>query len=91
MIHDVFFGSMLRMYHPNLGHVIQWQEVKVVEDATYEERPILILDWKELVLRTKMIPWVKVLWQHHDVEEATWELESVIRERYPELQNRGKI
>ena len=55
------------------------------EDATYEERPIQILDQKEQVLRTKTILLVKVLWQHHDVEEATWELESMIRERYLEL------
>ena len=85
LVHDVFHVSMLRRYHPDPGHVIQWQEVEMVEDATYEERPIQILDRKEQVLRTKTIPLVKVLWQHHGVEEATWELESAIRERYPEL------
>ena len=65
--------------------MIQWQEVEVVEDATYEERPIQILDRKEQILWTKTIPLVKVLWQHHGVEEATWDLEAAIRERYPEL------
>jgi hypothetical protein len=59
--------------------------VEVVEDATYEERPIQSVDRKEQVLRTKTIPWAKVLWQHHGIEEATSELESVIREWYPEL------
>ena len=49
MVYDVFFGSMLRKYHPNPGHVIQWQEVEVVEDATDEERPIQIVDRKEQV------------------------------------------
>ena len=57
LVHDVFHISMLRRYHPDPGHVIQWQEVEVVEYATYKERPIQILDRKELVLRTKMIPW----------------------------------
>ena len=76
---------MLRKYHPDPGHVIQWQEVEVVEDATYEERPIQSVDRKEQVLRTKTISLVKVLWQHHNIEEASWELESVIREWYPEL------
>ncbi|XP_019172830.1 PREDICTED: protein FAR1-RELATED SEQUENCE 5-like [Ipomoea nil] len=28
---------------------------------------------------------VKVWWSHHGVEEATWELEASMRERYPEL------
>ena len=73
------------MYHPNPGHVIQWQEVVVVEDATYEERPIQILDRMEQVLRIKTIPLDWVLWQHRGVAKATWELESVIREWYPEL------
>ena len=26
---------------------------------------------------------MKVLWQYHGVEEATWELESEMREKYP--------
>ena len=62
LVHDVFHVSMLRKYHPHPSHVIQWQEVEMVEDATYEERPILLLDWKERVLSSKSIPMVKVLW-----------------------------
>ena len=38
------------------------------KDATYEEGPREILDKKEQVLRTKIIPLVKVLWDHHGVE-----------------------
>ena len=85
LVHDVFLGSILRKYHPDPSHVIQWQEVEVVEDATYEERPIQILDRKEQVLQTKSIPLMKVLWQHHNIEEATWELEEAIWVRYPDL------
>ena len=33
------------------------------------------VDKKEQVLRTKMIPIVKVLWRNHGVEEASWEAE----------------
>ena len=57
----------------------------MVEDATYEERLIQILDQEEQILWTKTIPLVKVLWQHHGVDEATWELEVAIWERYMEL------
>ena len=85
MVHDVFFGSMLRKYHPDPGHVIQWQEVEVVEDATYEERPIQILDRKEQVLQIKTFLLVRVLWQHRGIAEAIWVLESAFWERYPEL------
>ena len=76
---------MLWNYYPDPSHVIQWQDVEVVEDATYEEKPIQVLDRKEQVLRSKVIPLVKILWQYHGVEEATWELEALIQERYPEL------
>ena len=57
LVHDIFHISMLRKYHPDPGHVIQWQEVEVVEDATYEERPSQILDSKEQVLWTETILW----------------------------------
>ena len=44
-----------------------------------------IVDRKVKVLRTKAVPLVKVLWQYHDVQEATWETEEKIRPQYPEL------
>ena len=51
----------------------------------YEERPREILDVQERLLRNKVIPLVKVLWEHHRVEEATWELEADLKKKYPEL------
>ncbi|KAA3461489.1 DNA/RNA polymerases superfamily protein [Gossypium australe] len=36
-------------------------------------------------LRNKHIALVKVLWQRHGVEEATWEPEEAIRKQYPNL------
>ena len=84
-MHDVFHVSMLRKYYTDPSHVIRWQEVEVVEDATYEEKPIQVLDRKEQVLRSKVIPLVKILCKYHGMEEATWELEASIQERYPEL------
>ena len=39
----------------------------------------------EKVLRTKTILMVKVLWRIIALEEATWELESEMKEKYPEL------
>ena len=43
------------------------------------------LDKKDKVLRNKTIPLVKVLWRNSKSEEATWELEADMREKYPEL------
>ena len=81
----MFHVSMLRRYQPDPGHVIRWQEVEVQEDGAYEERSVRILDMRNQVLWTKVVHLVKVLWQHHGVEEATWELEASIREMYKEL------
>lgn len=44
-----------------------------------------IIDKKEQVLRTRVIPLVKVRRMNHTVEEATQEREVEIREKYPQL------
>ena len=54
-------------------------------DLSYEERPVQILDKREKELRNKKIPLVKVLWHNKFVEEATWELEDKMRNKYLEL------
>ena len=55
-IHDVFHVSMLKKYEPNINHVLDWQDLNLQEDITYEEGLREILDNKEEVLRTKTIP-----------------------------------
>ena len=54
------------------------------QDLSYEERPVQLLDRKDKVLRNKTIPLVKVLWKNSKSEEATWELEADMKEKYPE-------
>ena len=44
-----------------------------------------IMDSRDQVLRGKNVRLIKVLWQHHRVEEATWEREDTIRANYPFL------
>ncbi|XP_024029595.1 uncharacterized protein LOC112094004 [Morus notabilis] len=68
---------------PNPEAIVQWYDVPIQYDTTYKETPIQILDRKMKSLRQCEIPLVKVLWQHHGVEEATWELETTMQERYP--------
>ncbi|XP_052193962.1 uncharacterized protein LOC127802284 [Diospyros lotus] len=84
-VHNVFHVSMLRKYVPDPQHVIDFQPLELREILTYEEFPSCILDRKEKVLRNRVIPYVKVLWQQHDFEEATWELENEMRRLYPHL------
>ncbi|CAL5440217.1 unnamed protein product [Camellia sinensis] len=72
-VHDVFHVSMLRKYELDPSHVLDWTDLEVDEDASYEKRLVWVLDRRDQVLRGKTIPLVKVLWKHHGVEEATWE------------------
>ena len=83
--HNVFHVSILHRYISDPTHIINWQDIRVQDDVTYEERPVQVLDARVQVLRNKVIPLVKVLWQHHGTEEATWETEAEIRSKYPEL------
>ncbi|XP_028089086.1 uncharacterized protein LOC114289540 [Camellia sinensis] len=70
-VYDVFHVSMLRKYEPNPSHLLDWIDLKVDDDASYEERPVQILDTREQMLRGTTIPLVKVLWRHHGVVEAS--------------------
>ena len=84
-IHNVFHISNLRKYVPDCKHVIEYEPLQIQENLSYEEIPIKILDRKEQVLRTKTIPIVKVLWRNHSTEEATWEAEEEMRQKYQNL------
>ncbi|KAK4733868.1 hypothetical protein R3W88_008129 [Solanum pinnatisectum] len=53
------------------------------KDLQYEEEPIAILDCDVSKLRTKEIKSMKVQWKHCPVEEATWETEKDMRDKYP--------
>ncbi|RVW68091.1 Retrovirus-related Pol polyprotein from transposon 17.6 [Vitis vinifera] len=67
----------------NLGSGLQ--DVQISEDTSYVEEPLRILEVGEHRFRNKVIPAVKVWWQHHGIEEATWEPEEEMRRHYPQL------
>jgi len=89
-IHDVFHVSSLRKYVSDPHHVIRYEPLQVKENLTCMEEPIQILERTERKLRNRSIPYVKVLWKHHKVAEATRELESEMREKYPTLFSSGE-
>ena len=84
-VHEVFHVSMLRRYTPDPAHVVDWGEIEVDTDGTFEEGPVCIMDSRNQVLRRKTVKLVKVLWQHRGVEKATWECEDTMRATYPFL------
>ena len=84
-VHDVFHVSMLRKCQSDATPVVDLEDIEIQDGATYEEQPVKILDTKEKVLCNKVLRLVKVLWQHHGVEEVTWEPQLEMREKYPYL------
>ena len=84
-VHEVFHVSMLRRYTPDPTHMVDWGELVVDADGTFEEGPVHVVDSREQVLRGKTVRLVKVLWQYRGVEEATWEREDTVCANYPFL------
>ena len=84
-VHEVLHVSMLRKYTPDPAHVVDWGQIEVDTDGTFEEGPVCILDSRDQVLRRKTVRLVRVLWRHYGVEESTWEREDTMRAIYPFL------
>ena len=84
-VHEVFHVSILRRYTPDPAHVVDWGEIEVDTNRTFEEGPVCIIDSWDQVLRRKTVRLVRVLWRHHGVEESMWERKDTIRATYPFL------
>ena len=90
-LHNVFHVPMLRRYRSDPWHKLPVQDIQVQEDFTFDEESKAILDREIRQLRNKQVPQVKVLWQHHGMEEATWKPESTMRVQYPQLFSSGNF
>ena len=84
-VHEVLHVSMLRGYTPDPAHVVDWGQIEVDTDGTFEEGPVYIVDSRYQVLRLKTVRLVRVLWRHCGVEESTWEREDTMQATYPFL------
>jgi len=66
-VHPVFHVSMLRKYHDNPSHVLDFSAVQLDKDLSYVEEPVAILDRQVRKLRSKNIASVKIRWRGHPV------------------------
>ena len=41
-VHEVFHVSMLRKYTPGPAHVVDWGQIEIDTDGTFEEGPVCI-------------------------------------------------
>ena len=49
-VHEVFHVSMLRKYTPDPAHVVDWGQIKVDTNGTFEEGLVCIVDSRDQVL-----------------------------------------
>ena len=49
-VHEVFHLSMLQKYTPDPAHVVDWGQIEVDMDETFEEGPVCIVDSCDKVL-----------------------------------------
>ena len=52
-VHEVFHISMLREYTPDPAHVVDWGQIEVDTDGTFEEGPVYIVDSRDQVFATQ--------------------------------------
>ena len=76
---------MLQKYTLDSTHVVDWGKLAIDADGTFEEGPACIMDNRDQVLRSKTVRLVKVMWQHHGIEEARWERKDTMRANFPFL------
>ena len=84
-VHNVFHVSMLRKYKLDPTHILRYEEKDVNDKVSYVEKQVRIEDRRDRMQRNKTILMVKVVWQHHGTEGATWESEEAMRRQHPHL------
>ena len=62
-VHEVFHVSIFQKYTPDSSLVVDWGEIIVDMDDTFEEGLVRILDSRNQVLRRKTVRLVKVEWR----------------------------
>ncbi|KAI5445550.1 hypothetical protein KIW84_013689 [Lathyrus oleraceus] len=82
---EFVFPQQLRRYIPDPSHVVQVDDVQVRDNLNVETSPMRIEDRELKQLRGKEIALVKVAWGGPAGGNVTWELESQMKESYPEL------
>jgi hypothetical protein len=84
-VHPVFHISILRKYIRDLELKIEVDPIIIQQDLTIDAQPVRVLEFSKRVIRNRTIKYVKILWSNQTEREATWEVESTMRNKYPDL------
>ncbi|XP_028756899.1 uncharacterized protein LOC114716129, partial [Neltuma alba] len=79
------FQILLKKYHLDPVHIVEYDDITLQDNLSFKVGPDRIIDRKVKQLRNKQIPLVKVVWEELSIEEATWEVEEDMKEKYPKL------
>ncbi len=69
-IYSAFYVSRLRKFALDPNKVINELDMEILEDLSYVEQPVRIVDTQAKNLRNKEVPIVKVLWNRHNMKEC---------------------
>ena len=72
-VHNVFHISQLKKCLMVPEEQLPLEELNVLDDLTYTEYLVKILDTLERITRNKRIWMCNVQWSNHAEDEATWE------------------
>ncbi|KAJ0619192.1 putative nucleotidyltransferase, Ribonuclease H [Helianthus annuus] len=84
-VHPTFHISNLRKCVADHDAIIPLDDLQVNETLHFVEKPVEIMDRQTKQLRRSRIPIVKVRWEGKRGAEFTWELESDMKAKYPQL------
>jgi hypothetical protein len=84
-VHDIFHISLLRKAKVDPSRVLLQVPIEIKKDLALEVKPVKILNRSEKKFRSKKVHVIKVLWRSSQIEEETWERESEMRRKYPNL------
>lgn len=75
--------STLKKCVTDCTQIIPWVDLPIELDVSYDEGHVCILPHETKQLRKRSVPLLIALWHHRGVEEASWKLESNMKEKYP--------
>ena len=84
-VHPTFHVSNLRKCLADHDLIVPLDDLQVNETLHFVEKPVEIMDRQTKQLRRSRIPIVKVRWEGKRGAEFTWELESDMKAKYPQL------
>ncbi|TMW86704.1 hypothetical protein EJD97_020980 [Solanum chilense] len=85
LVHPMFHVSVLKKCIGDPESILPIEGLAVQENLSYEDVPAQILDRQVHNLRNKEVASVKVSWNNHLVEGATWEVEADMKSLYPHI------